>query len=290
MKFALGYANTAPHHEPTAARDLAIAAEESGFESIWTVEHVTWPRAYESSYPYHHSGKMPGEPSSPIPDPLVWLAWVGAATSEIRLGTGVLILPLHEPLLLAKQAATLDYMTGGRLELGVGVGWLEEEFHAVGVPFDRRGQRTDEYIEALRNLWSSDDASYEGGSVSFGSVASNPKPVNGRVPIVIGGHSRAAARRAARFGDGFYPGPASLERLDEVLQALKDECEKAGRDACEIEVMSAYPGRLADDFESAVETMASHGIDRLIVPVGMVTRPSLDSGMETFRSLAASFT
>ncbi len=288
MKFALGYANTVPHYDPVAARDLAVAAEESGFESIWTVEHLIWPHAYDSAYPYHRSGKMPGDPSTPIPDSLIWLTWVGAATSRIRLGTGVIILPLHEPLLLAQQAATLDLLTGGRLELGVGVGWLEEEFDAVGVPFGRRGRRTDDHIEAMRRLWASDDAAFDGDFVRFEGVASNPKPVNGTVPIVIGGHSSAAAKRAARLGDGFYPGPDSLDKLSAVLDTMREECERIGRDHDEIEVMSAYPGRLAEDFHQAVATMGALGVDRLIVPVGMVTRPSLEVGMENFKTLARS--
>ena len=130
-----------------------------------------------------------------MPDPLIWLAFVAAATTELRLGTGIVILPQRNPVILAKELATLDSLSGGRVEFGIGVGWLKEEFEALGVPWARRGARTDEYIEAMRALWDGDHAAYEGEFVSFDDVSSNPKPAQGRVPIHIGGHSRAAAER-----------------------------------------------------------------------------------------------
>src|SRR5207342_2461098 len=137
-------------------------AEAAGFESFWTVEHVIFPEDYQSAYPYSPTGKMPAAPSTPIPDPLIWLSYVAAVTTKLRLATGILILPQRNPLILAKEVATLDHLSGGRVELGIGVGWLEEEFDALGVPFARRGARTDEYIEVLRALWDGDHASHDG--------------------------------------------------------------------------------------------------------------------------------
>ena len=279
MKFGLAYANTIPFTDPAPATDLVVAAEEAGFESVWTVEHVIWPHEYDSVYPYHPSGKMPGTPEVPIPDPLVWLTWIAAATSRIRLGTGVMILPLRNPLVLAKQLATLDHLSGGRMELGIGAGWLEEEFEAVGVPFAGRGRRVDEMIDAMRALWTERSASFPGEVFSFDDVALNPKPPGGSIPIVVGGQSNAAIRRTVARGDGFYPGPDSLDELERIVTALRVACEEAGRDPAEIEISAAYPGRFLDDPVSAVRVMAGLGVDRLMVPAYPIAKAGIEQGM-----------
>src|SRR3546814_5774776 len=153
---------------------MAVAAEAAGFESLWTVEHVVVPSGYDSEYPYDPSGKMPGGEELAIPDPLIWLSWVASATSTIRLATGILILPQRNPVVLAKELATLDHLSGGRMELGVGVGWLEEEFAAIGVPFDERGRRTDDHIAAMRALWSEEKATYHSECTNFDDCISRP--------------------------------------------------------------------------------------------------------------------
>ena len=135
MEFCIAFANIGPFADTEGAVRFGRAAEEAGFESLWTVEHVVVPAGYQSAYPYDRSGRMPGAEEAPIPDPLIWLAFVAAATTRIRLATGILILPQRNPVVLAKEVATLDAMSGGRVELGIGVGWLEEEFDAIGVPF-----------------------------------------------------------------------------------------------------------------------------------------------------------
>ena len=279
MKFGLAYANTLPFTDPGPAADLVVAAEDAGFESVWTVEHVIWPHDYDSVYPYHPTGKMPGTPEVPIPDPLIWLTWVAARTSRIRLGTGVMILPLRNPLVLAKELATLDHLSGGRMELGIGVGWLEEEFDAVGVPFSGRGRRSDEIIDSMRRLWADGSASFDGEVFSFADVALNPKPVGRAIPIVIGGQSRAAIRRAVARGDGFYPGPDSLDELKRIVGELRDECVSAGRDPADIEISAAYPGRFSDDPDSAVAVMSEIGVDRLMVPAYPIAKAGIDAGM-----------
>ena len=139
MQWGLMGANVGAFAEPDNAVALARAAESAGFDSLWTFEHVVVPHSFGSTYPYSASGKSPGLLNTAMPDPMVWLAYVAAATSTIKLGTGILILPQRNPVVMAKQAATLDVMSGGRLRLGVGVGWLREEFDALGVPFERRG-------------------------------------------------------------------------------------------------------------------------------------------------------
>ncbi len=285
MKFGLAYANTIPFTDPAPATDLVVAAEEAGFESVWTVEHVIWPHEYDSVYPYHPSGKMPGTPEVPIPDPVVWLTWVAAATSRIRLGTGVMILPLRNPLVLAKQLATLDHLSGGRMELGIGAGWLEEEFDAVGVPFEGRGRRVDEMIDAMRALWGGGSASFSGEVFSFRDVALNPKPFAGSIPIVVGGQSQAAIRRTVARGDGFYPGPDSLDELERIVAALQAECEAAGRDPSEIEISAAYPGRFLDDPMKAIDVMAGLGVDRLMVPSYPIAKAGIDEGMRIMKEI-----
>ncbi len=263
MKFGIAFANVLTFTEEPGLSTLARSAEAAGFESLWTVEHVIYPEGYESAYPYDPSGKMMMATDTPLPDPLIWLAFVGAATERIRLATGILILPQRNPLVLAKEVATLDRLTGGRVELGIGVGWLREEFDALGVPFERRGARTDEYIAAMRALWDADNAEYHGEFVDFGRASVNPKPVHGRVPITVGGHSRAAAERAGRLGDGFFPGKGDIaELVDVVRQTAAD----AGRDPEAIEITFGDEAVLGDDPVGAVERLAAAGVDRVIVP------------------------
>jgi probable F420-dependent oxidoreductase len=263
MKFGIAFANVGPFAHAAGATEFARAAEAAGFESLWTVEHVVVPSGYESTYPYDPSGRMPGGEDSPIPDPLIWLAHVGAVTSTIRLATGILILPQRNPLVLAKEVATLDHLSGGRVDLGVGVGWLAEEFDALGVPFARRGARTEEHIEVMRALWDGDHASPHGEFLAFDEVSSNPKPVNGRVPIHIGGHSRAAAERAGRMGDGFFPGTGDI---GELVDIMRQTAAAAGRDPEAIEVSYGNEDLVGDGAVDEAGRLAELGVDRCIVP------------------------
>lgn len=266
MKFGYLLANAGPFATADGSVALARAAEASGFESVWTVEHVVVPDGYTSTYPYSSSGRMPGAEVVDIDDPLVWLSWVAAHTDQLVLGTGIVILPQRNPLVLAKEAATLDALSGGRLRLGVGVGWLEEEFDALGVPFERRGARTEEYIGAMRALWSEDKASFYGEFVNFTDCISKPAPPDRSVPIIVGGHSDVSARRAGRLGDGFYPGKGDDERLGALIGLMRASAEKAGRDADAIEVMVNAPPNLVDDPIGVVESLAALGVSRVLIP------------------------
>jgi probable F420-dependent oxidoreductase len=190
MKFGLMFVNTGMGSTAAGAKQLAQRAERLGFESLWTVEHVLVPSGYESKYPYDPSGKMAGGAEAfDLPDPLIWLAYVAAATERIKLATGILILPQRNPAIIAKEVATIDALSGGRVILGVGVGWLEEEFNALGVPFADRGRRLDDYVDAMRALWSGEKASVHSTYANFDDCISLPRPANGTVPIVIGGHT-----------------------------------------------------------------------------------------------------
>lgn len=270
MKLGLAFANTGPFAEADGVVEMAVAAEQAGVESLWTVEHVIWPSSYDSEYPYSPTGKMPGDKTSPIPDPLVWLSFAAAHTTTLRLGTGIVILPERNPLVFAKEVATLDRLSKGRLQLGIGVGWLEEEFDALGISWARRGARTDEYVHAMRALWASDDASYDGEFVSFENVSSNPKPDTGSVPIVIGGHSVAAAKRAGRLGDGFFPGKGSIAELTEMIDIVHQSAAEHDRDPDAIEITAAHPGLFGGDPVGAAQELASIGVSRTIAPAFML--------------------
>ena len=260
MKFGLRYCNTNQYVDPSRAVELAQAAEEAGFESIWTIDHVVVPEVYEPNYPYSEDGRMSsGVANNPRPDAIIWMTYVAAATTTLKLGTGVLVLPQRPVVLTAKQIATLDHMSGGRVILGVGVGWMPEEFLALGVPFERRGRRTDEYIEAMRELWSSELPSYQGEFVSFEGVHCRPRPAQGSVPIIIGGHSKAAARRAGRLGDGFFPAREFVLDLGDLVRRT---AEDAGRDPAAIEIVTNMP----EDPEEMVP-LAGSGVTRMMVPV-----------------------
>jgi probable F420-dependent oxidoreductase len=279
MRFGIVFANTMRWSAGPGALEAAKAAEAAGFESVWTVEHVVYPDDYGSKYPYAEGGKMPALASTPIPDPLVWLAYVASATTTLRLATGILILPQRNPLVLAKELATLDHLSGGRVELGIGVGWLQEEFDALGIPWERRGARTDEYVAAMRTLWAEDSVSFKGDFTSFERVSSNPKPAQGMVPIVVGGHSRAAAERAGRLGDGFFPGKGSPAELVELFDVVRQSAADAGRDPEAIEFTCGTAGIFGDDPVGAVEELAAIGVSRLVVPAFALMQPG---SMEAF--------
>ena len=243
--------------------ELIQAAEEAGFESAWTVEHTVIPKGYQSTYPYAAGGRLPGgEGDFVLPDPQIWMAYVAARSSKIKLATGILILPQHNPVICAKQVATLDHLSGGRVILGIGVGWLQEEFDALGVPFAERGARTEEYMHALRALWSMDSPTYEGRFVRFRDAYMRPKPVNGTVPLVIGGHSKAAAARAGRLADGFFPARGASP---ELLAIVRGAAEGAGRDPASIEITASMP-----DDPAELPALAARGISRVLVPVTSV--------------------
>jgi len=271
------FANSGPFANPQLMAHLAQAAERFGFESIWTVEHVVIPQDYQSPYPYSPSGKIPGSEDVPIPDPLLPLAYAAAITKTLRLGTGVMILPQRHPLYVAKEVATLDVLSNGRVILGIGSGWLKEEFDSLGLDFHQRGARTDEAIKSLRALWSPEAASsFHGKHFSFGPVKCFPKPIQkDGVPIVIGGHSRAAAKRAGRYGNGFFPAIAEPDKLKELFAMMAAEAKKAGRDPKQIEL--SCMGRAKVD---SLKALGDIGIERVVVPPPAYDPEGITRGLE----------
>lgn len=262
MKIGIRGANVANFAEREPAIRLVREAEAAGIESIWAFEHVVVPAGYASRYPYSPSGRMPGDGGAPITDPLGWLAFLAAISERIKLGTGILILPEHNPVVLAKLTATIDRLSGGRLLLGIGAGWLKEEFDALGVPWQGRGARTEEYIEVLRRLWSEDEATFDGEFVHLEAARSLPKPFAATgIPIIVGGHSEAAARRAGRLGDGFFPA-ALPARVAELVPIMRQSAEQAGRDGDSIEI-TASAGPVID--LDILKRYADLGVARVLI-------------------------
>ena len=267
MQFGIAFANTGHGSPPKGAVAIAEAAEAGGLTALWTVEHVVVPSGYESKYPYDPSGKMAGGAEEfDLPDPLVWLAYVAARTTTIKLGTGILILPQRNPVITAKAVATLDHLSGGRAVLGVGAGWLAEEYAALNVPFDDRGKRLDEYIAVMRALWTGDKASFDGDYFHFADCISRPRPVNGSVPIVIGGHTPVAARRAGRLGDAFFPMSASLGELADIIGTMRAAASEAGRDPDTIEIYTGAMQRPGDELYNVVERLVELGVTQAVMP------------------------
>lgn len=284
MKFGLMYSNAGPFAFPELATHLATTAERVGVESLWTVEHVVIPVGYKSTYPYDPSGKIPAPEQMPIPDPLVWLSYVAAVTKTIKLATGIVILPQRHPLYVAKEVATLDVLSHGRMLLGIGVGWLEEEFDALGIPFAERAARTSEMVRAIRSLWKDEAEPFHGKFHRWEKLESHPKPVQKPgVPIIVGGHTELAARRAARYGDGFFPGVADEEKLTWLLDIMRDECRKLGRDPATIEVTS---GRGVPDADG-VKRLRDLGVARFILPPPAFDPDGITQGLERLGKLIA---
>ncbi len=271
MKMGLAFASSVAI-DGDSTLEICLRASGAGFESLWGGEHVILPDSISSKYPYSADGKIPAEPDTPIPDPLIWLAFAAAAAPTLRLGTCILIVPQRNPLVLAKELATLDQLSGGRVELGLGIGWLKEEFDALGVAWERRGARNDEYIAAMRALWAAPHAEFHGEFVDFPPVTCSPRPVNGSIPVLVGGHTDAAIQRAVRIADGYFPGEGNSERLGKLIERLRTAAEEAGRDPDSIEINAMFGAQIADP-EAGVEQMKALGVGRIMVPAFFFAGP-----------------
>jgi probable F420-dependent oxidoreductase len=271
MKVGLAFASSIGI-DGAAALEICRRAEAAGFESVWGGEHVLIPDSIESKYPYTADGKIPADPDTPIPDPLIWLAFAAAAAPTLRLGTCILIVPQRNPLVLAKELATLDQLSGGRVELGLGVGWMKEEFDALGIAWERRGARNDEYIAAMRALWAGPHAEFHGDFVDFPPVTCSPRPVDGSIPVLVGGDSDAAIQRAVRIADGYFPGEGDAERLGALIARVRSAADAAGRDPNSIEINAMFGVQMADP-EAGIEQMAKLGVGRIMIPAFFFAGP-----------------
>ncbi|MGH3541594.1 MAG: LLM class F420-dependent oxidoreductase [Mycobacterium sp.] len=242
---------------------VAVAAEQHGFATLWAGEHVVMVDQPASRYPYSTDGRIAVPAAADWIDPLIGLSFAAAATTTIDLGSGVLLLPEHNPVVVAKQAATLDWLSGGRFTLGVGIGWSREEFDTLGIPFERRAMRTAEYVAAMRTLWCDDIASFAGEFVHFDRVRLNPKPVRDRrIPIMVGGNSDAALRRVVNWGDGWYGfNLRDVAAVAERVALIRRLCGDAGRDPGELQLAVALQHLRATEVPALIET----GIDELVI-------------------------
>ena len=255
MKFGLFGINNGPCAFPDTAAAAAQAAESAGFESLWTGEHVILPDP--------QAPPSPVAADYPMDDPTVALAYVAAHTRKIRLGTGIIILPQRNPVVLAKELASTDVLANGRLIFGIGVGYLKPEFEAIGAPFDHKGLRSEEFLRAMIALWTMDKPEFRGRYVSFGGVNAMPRPVQKPHPeIVFGGHTREAFSRAARLAKGWYGFALDIDTTRKHLDGLRAACGQAGRRFEELEI-SVTPSRRIDRDEA--KRFADAGVHRLIL-------------------------
>ena len=277
MKFGIAFANSGAFSNPALMGHLATTAERCGIESLWTVEHVAIPVKH-TPYPGSKDGQMAGGDTVAIPDPLIPLAYVAAITKTIKLATGILILPQRHPIYTAKEVATVDVLSGGRVILGIGSGWMKEEFESLGIDFHKRGAMTDEAIQSLRALWHDGTSAFHGKHFNFGPLHSYPKPVRHDVPIHVGGHSPAAARRAGRYGDGFFPTVANPEKLKELFEIVKAEAEKADRDPSKIE-FTAMSSMKPDHLKA----LADLGVARVVMTPPSTKPEAITQSLEKFQ-------
>src|ERR1700722_6391318 len=246
---------------PALLAEVARAAEDLGYESLWGGEHMCLPSP--------RVAPSPAEPPEPLLDPLPALTWAGAHTSKILLGTGILLLPQRNPVALAKEVASVDVLTGGRFLLGIGVGYLEPEFRAVGVPMEHRGRRADEYLAAMQALWGVKAPAFHGEFVDFEGVDAYPRTLRREgPPVIMGGHSEAAYRRAVRTADEWYGFATDIERTKTSLAGLAQAQDRHGLGGAKHRLpititppMAASPQMVAD--------YAAIGVDRLnLIPRG----------------------
>ena len=246
-------------------RDVAEAADELGYHVVFTAEHLVYPQEIRTPYPY--GGRFPFAVTDPVLDVPTTLAWVAAVTKHVRLAASVMVLPYHEPIALAKALTTIDVLSGGRLMVGVASGWLREEFDLLGVPFRERGARTDEYLAALRALWTEDRVTFQGRFVRLEEAAFFPKPIQKPYPpIWIGGASAAAFRRVARIGDGWLAVPRSPDALAADVARIRREAEAAGRDPLRIGVAASGGAGSVSELLDRIPALERAGATIITVP------------------------
>jgi probable F420-dependent oxidoreductase len=265
MKIGLFCPLRSPVATPEFLDQLGRGCEERGVSSVWLGEHVVTFPGYESRYPGSRDGVFRFPERSGLLDMVAAIGFLAACTRTVRLGTGICILPQNNPVYVAKQYATLDFLSAGRLDFGIGVGWSWEEFAAVGASWPRRGARCDEYLEVIRTLWTDDVSSFKGEFYDLAPCHCFPKPVQQpMVPVIVGGHSTAALRRAARYGSGWYGVNSSPEETASLLSQLDEALAAEGRTRDGFRIIM---GTTADAAGlEAVERYAEVGVDELLVP------------------------
>ena len=260
-----------PHLGRDVGRDSLIGfaqtAEKIGIHSAWASDHVCWPAQFESKYPYSSDGSFPAPAGLGWLDPIGTLLFVAGCTEQIRLGFTVLILPYRQPVATAKQLATIDVVSEGRLILGVGVGWMREEAQVLGMPWDNRGRRSDEQLEIFEALFQEETPSYDGTYYSFPQVRFEPKPIQQPLPVWVGGNSPAAFRRTARFGHAFHAAFEPLDVVEKEWEQVREACEAIARDPDEQDLSL----RMFLDPSETMEPAKSIGgsVDQMVDTIGL---------------------
>ncbi len=271
------------HTSPEYIAAAAAMVEKLGYDSFWVPEHVLFFPEYESKYPYSEDGRIQGDPRSLL-DPLTALTYVAANTSKIRLGTGICLVPQRNPVYTAKQVADLDYLSGGRVDFGIGIGWLKEEFNALGVPWTDRAGRTEECIGVMKTLWCDELSSYQGKYFSFEAAYQNPKPVQRpHPPLIFGGESRAALKRVATLGQGWFTFNVTPESLALGIDILRPMLEERGRAISDISI-SVSPDRKHINHES-LKRFEELGAEQIILPIFANNTDKLESKATRFLEL-----
>jgi probable F420-dependent oxidoreductase len=277
----MDYGVVLPHVGPHAREQVverlqtvARQAETLGYRSLWAADHIVLPTHLISKYPYHPEGKFPIDPAENFLEPLTVLSYVAACTTNIRLGTGVLIIPYRNPVVTAKTLATLDVLSRGRVILGAGVGWMAEEFAFLNTPYRERGARTDEYLKAMKALWTEEEPAFQGRFVQFSDLRCEPKPVQKpHPPIWVGGHSKAALRRTATLADGWYGHVfwRNPEALPQEIQTIKDLAQQAGRDPHSLTYAAPAYERTFEDVLRSLPRYQHVGLDHVVLAFFMWT-------------------
>jgi probable F420-dependent oxidoreductase len=269
--------------EPGFIKDAVQLAEAKGVHGIWVPEHVLFFPDYASTYPYSDSGRMPGDPEGLL-DPFTALTFIAAHTQRVRLGTGICLVPQRQPVYTAKMVADVDYLSGGRVDFGVGIGWLKEEFQNLGMDFANRGARTEEYLLAMKALWSEGISEFKGQTLNLEPCHFNPKPVQRpHPPIIFGGESDAAMRRVARLGDGWYGYDLTPEDLGRRLNSLDAGLASTGRDRSQIQVIVG-PNRHPVTEQTLYEYSAV-GADQVVVPMFASNLAKLEQRLDALTAL-----
>jgi len=291
VRIDLWVPTASPFATPELLAVIGAEAEQRGIGTIWVGEHVVLFEEYASSYPYADDGRIPAPAGSGLLEPLNTLSFLAARTTTVRLGTAMVLLPQRNPVYTAKEVSTLDWLSNGRVDLGVGVGWLEEEFDAVNVPWPRRGRRTDEYLEVLRTLWCDEPSAHDGEFYSLRPCSMFPKPVQQpHPPIHIGGESRAALARVARAGAGWHTFNRTPGQLAEPLATLDSLLAEQGRRRGDVTItVCPYFQSLDADIAEQYAEAGADAVAALLIPFGAddVVR-SLDALQPVFDRVASS--
>ena len=285
MKFGLRLPGAGPYAGPEAVSAFAQKAEELGFDSVWMTDHIALPVDVQTRYPYREDGKFFWPPETPYLDTILTLTWAAAATERIQVGTSVLIAGWHHPVNTAKALATLDVLNGGRTIVGIGTGWMREQFEILGSPFETRGARTTEYIALLKHLFTEDLIDFQGEHFQFSGFKFYPKPARRpSIPIWCGGKSEGVLRRVAAVGDGWHPLYITPDELEEKLKRLEGYLAQHGRTLDEI-TLSARPVDQATLDEETIERYTQLGVKLLIADTSFA-HDSLQGVLEEIDVLA----